>query len=402
MASKDSFDPDDGRESGADETEQALPQTNGEGRHSKPVWTIAVIGFAVVALIAAGFAAYQVAAPDIRPIRQSNEEVASKGTSNRVEQATPPTAGRPETLVAIVGTGKNDLALQVLDPQSGSVVRTLETFAASEEPGAVSLSTDGKTVYYSTRSSAAGNGATLWRQPVDGSGKRVSLLAGPSDFEVSPQGDKVAYRTIVDFWDTIKVSALDSLTSEQDERDVFRSRSGSNTLLTGFNWHADNEHLLVSTDSTNGDIAATRTFGFGVFPTTTPIKNGESFETARFIHLPDTAEPGTHWSNARALANGNLVVAENCCGGGIVGEGIGGSTNAYNAVILVGEDGNLVRRIAATGEDVVYNVEPDRDGDHILFIQADGNRDGRGDLRVVDGQDQPVTLHSEVVSADWR
>ncbi|HEX3424590.1 MAG TPA: hypothetical protein VHT30_00560 [Acidimicrobiales bacterium] len=128
--------------------------------------------------------------PAAHPAASATATATPTGRATPPASATPsqpaPTSsangGRPSVLAAVTTSGK----VQILDPTTGSVVRTLASGAALGDE--VSLSRDGKTVYYQRASGCFDQIATV---PVAG-GPSTDVAAGSLP-AISPDGTKLAY-----------------------------------------------------------------------------------------------------------------------------------------------------------------------------------------------------------------
>ncbi len=328
-------------------------RARGNRRRRRQALAAAVLAFAV----AAGGAGTAYAS-----LGQSAPAAPVTGSRPPAGPSGPAGEGRPD-IIAVTSQG----ALVVLDPLTG-VARTI-LVRGGVLAGAVSVSSDGRTVYFAAQH---GCGGTI--ESVPAGGGRVSVIAPGVLPAVSPDGTKVAF-------DRIPCGRPGSAAGRPEVvvRDL---AGGGEKVLTAapgraqggavpeLSWSPDSTRLLVAVGLPEGsrswilaqvDPATARYY----------LPSAGSGATAVPVTGPDAAH--SYYRGGAFLPGGDLFVDRICCTDGTAGE-------TSNLLWEIGPSGRFVRQVAIgwlnrdhtsldgdpSGHWLLYLSGPD------LFLSLDG------------------------------
>ena len=284
-------------------------------------------------------------------------------------------AGRPG-IVAVTDRG----ALVVLDPLTGIARKIL--VRGDVLPGTVSVSPDGRTVYF-----AAGHGCTGMIESVPTAGGRVSVIAPGVRPAVSPDGTRLAF---------VRTPCRPSATVASPEvvvRDLAgggetvlpaASRPSSAGMVAELSWSPDGRRLLVSASRSNGywvlaqvDLAAARYY----------LPSAGSGGSAVPVTGPDAGH--SYYRGGVFLPGGDLFVDRVCCSD----DGAAGVTS--NLLWEIDPSGRFVHRVAIGWLDRDHtSLDGDPSGHWLLYLSGP-------DLFLSLGGAAPFKLTTGLGAAAW-
>lgn len=295
-----------------------------------------------------------------------------------------PAQPRPDVLVAVTTAGD----LDVLDPGSGQVVRTLATGAVGDE---VSVTPDGGTVYFEKES---GCDDEIDSVPVSG-GVPTAVVTGTHP-AVSPDGSQLAYMR-----EPVLGRTPDPCAGNSQETDpaafalVVRRLPGGqeHTLpaspqvvadglprfVSHLSWASDSRHLALSfpavEDNEGWDLTVLDT------QSATYYTDG--------THVPVAAGGASYYREGAFTPSGDLFANVVCCAGLPVHV-----SSSLMDVVAPGS-GTVLHQVAigfTTDDHSSFDV--DRSGQWYLYLSGT-------ELYVSEGAARPTPLASGVVAAAW-
>ena len=308
-------------------------------------------------------------------------------TSPAPAQPAAPSSGsgpaRPTVLAAVNTSGK----VEILDPATGAVVRTLATGAALSDE--VALSPDAKTVYYQKQSGCFGQIARV----AVGGGSPTDVAPGSLP-AISPDGTKLAYAhesqasslnptacqgTDSDpgtYWMAVRNLATGTETQFPLPPEV--TQTGLAPPISHLSWAPDGRHVAVTIgggqDNEQHNLALVDITGDHYYLTTA--------STLRYV-------PGgqfSYYGEAVYLSSGGLFANVACCPHGVTStvlDEVNPSTGAVTKQVAVG----VVTKTHGS-------LDADATGYWLLYLS--GN-----DLEVSAGGSKPAILTGALVAADW-
>jgi hypothetical protein len=268
----------------------------------------------------------------------------------------------------------------VLDPLTGIARKIL--VRGDVLPGTVSVSPDGRTVYF-----AAGHGCTGMIESVPTAGGRVSVIAPGVRPAVSPDGTRLAF---------VRTPCRPSATVASPEvvvRDLAgggetvlpaASRPSSAGMVAELSWSPDGRRLLVSASRSNGywvlaqvDLAAARYY----------LPSAGSGGSAVPVTGPDAAH--SYYRGGVFLPGGDLFVDRVCCSD----DGAAGVTS--NLLWEIDPSGRFVHRVAIGWLDRDHtSLDGDPSGHWLLYLSGP-------DLFLSLGGATPFKLTTGLGAAAW-
>ncbi len=324
-------------------------RARGNRRHRRQALTAAVMAFA----IAAGGASAAYAS-----LGRSGLAAPAAGRAPSAGPSVPDAAGRPD-IIAVTNQG----ALVVLDPLSGIARKIL--VRGGVLPGIISVSPDGRTVYFATRHGCEG---TI--ESVPAAGGRVSVIAPGMMPAVSPDGTRVAFVRVPS---DCGHPGSGMASPEVVVRDL--AGGGEKVLRAGprpaspgsvpeLSWSPDGRRLLVSAGLSAGIGNDASWVLAQVDPATARyyLPFAGSGASAVPVTGPDAAH--SYYRGGVFLPGGNLFVDRICCTDAASGE-------TSNLLWEIGPSGRLVRQVAIGWRDRDHtSLEGDPSGHWLLYLSG--------------------------------
>lgn len=298
---------------------------------------------------------------------------------------------RPATLVAVTTAG----AVEVLDPTSGKLIRTLASGATGD---AIALTPDGRTVYYQAMSGCFGQ---VMRVPVSG-GTPSPVVAGSLP-AISPDGRLLAYAVepVIAADNAPPACPHPSNIATEFSVEVRRLATGAHSsyplppavvagglpeFIDHLSWAPDNRRLVVGIGGGQDNEQWNQ---FILDTTVDRFYTGSSANGVALGGIPVSGARGTYYREAAFLPDGSLFVNAVCCAGypaNVVTSTLAGvdpSTGASTAKVAIG----------FTNVDHT-SLGSDASGYWLLYLA--GN-----DLEVSAGGARPSILTAGLVAAAW-
>jgi hypothetical protein len=181
----------------------------------------------------------------------ANSEAPSSPTTTEAPHPSAP----PEQVVA----WQRDGALVVIDPATGTVVRTLANVVVRYPgvgPGSVSLTPDGTLAVVSWRTAEPGCWTQVGAVPTDGSGSLIDWGQGGTEPVVSPDGRRVAWLA-ASSPDCAKQELVVRSIESGSERRIVMADGASSFYGGGGPWWRDDNNTLVFNPNELGNAAPT-------------------------------------------------------------------------------------------------------------------------------------------------
>jgi WD40-like Beta Propeller Repeat len=265
--------------------------------------------------------------------------------------------GRPD-IVAVTNQG----ALVVLDPLTGIARKIL--VRGGVLAGAVSVSADGRTVYFAARH---GNGCEGTIESIPAAGGRVAVIAPGVLPAISPDGTRVAFVRMPDGCGHLGSAAA---SPEVVVRDL---AGGGETVLPAapdpasagavpeLSWSPDGKRLLVA-------VARSKGTGSWVLAQVDPataryyLPSAGSGASVVPVTGPDAAH--SYYRGGAFLPGGDLFVNRICCTDGVHGE-------SSNLLWEIDPSGRFVRQVAIGWRDRDHtSLDGDPSGQWLLYLSG--------------------------------
>jgi hypothetical protein len=311
---------------------------------------------------------------------------APAGSPSGAPPTSPPAPTEPG-IVAVTTHG----ALVVLDPSTGSVIRTLAGSGVLGDE--ISVSPNGSTVYFAHGTACH---PEILSVNVDGSGT-APITTGELP-AISPDGTKLAftrqpsfttgcipspanltksYKLVIRTLATGAEKVLPLSPSEQ--------QSGLPSPISHLSWASDSTRLAVST------LAVQDNEGWALYLVDTSVARYYTGPAAGVTFVPVTGLPQTRQSYLREgifLPDGNLFISRACCGGVPV-------RNTSRLMWVVTPAGAFVHQVAIGYPGLEHvSLASSLDGHWLLYLAG-------SDLYVSQNQQRPSKLASGLIAAAW-
>lgn len=307
---------------------------------------------------------------------------------------TAPPTQRPAFAVVVVdgerthadGTKEQTSELVLVDGSSGRRLRTLYTAQGLTD---VSLSPDGKHVYFVTALCGSG---PVERVRVDGPADQKSETINDiasAEPVVSPDGRQLAYLGFGSCdgeeggGGTLHVRDL----ATGVDRAV--AAATGDWIMASPTWSADGTRLAIHVDHIADAHASEHTTAESFVVVLDPTKRQDALRAPRVT----SPRAGFGFKHPTFLPDGSLFVIETP---------LGGRKDAPLLVVVEAEGGTTLRRVATGDPARSYrDTGADRTGNHLFYLSEPEGL-GRGtELRVADRGERTTVLATDVRSADW-